>query len=236
MSKKLMIGMVAMVLVGTGAGFAANTLDVNNTAAMGPDNGSTTCSGGNCGLEVIFDGSVNAAKVVDTTPTDEGPYRAQFWVDFSNLSMNDSTFFVFARATDVDLFRSGLQLLVTRKFNIFRLSGRAGTNSPSVFRITPRLNIPDTCQNLLLQVEREQSPAPATPGGELTITVLDSTGSGCPANDSFVNTTQFHGVGINNSSIGIDDFHWGAVGNIAAGMTGSMYLDEFSSFRTLAAP
>jgi hypothetical protein len=153
------------------------------------------------------------------------------------MTMQDGTFFVFSRATDADLFRSALQLLVTRKFNIFRLSGRAGTNNPAVFRITPRFNIPDTCENLHVQIERVQSPTPGVPDGELTITVLGSTGTGCPADNAFVNTTQFHGVGANNSTVGVDDIHMGAVGNIPAGgnaINGTMYFDEFQSFRTLA--
>lgn len=232
-SKTILVSTLLLAFASSGAALAANSLSVTNAAAMG-SSGGTACGGGECGLEIVFDGTSTIAKVVDNTPVDESIYRADFWIDFSNLTQSNGTFFVFMRATDTDLVRSAFQALVTRIFNIYRISGRAGTNTAGVFRITPRINIVDTCQALHLVIEREQSPVPATPDGEVTITVVESTGTGCPANGTFVNTTQFHGAGVNNSDVGVDDLHGGAVGNIGAGITGSMYFDEFSSFRTLA--
>ena len=233
MKRNILVLVAAALLLTAGAAFGANSIDVNNAAAMGPDNGGTACSGGNCGLEIIFDGSVNVAKVVDDTPADESLYRAEFYMNFDNLTMGDGTFFVAMRATDLDLFRSAFQILVTRKFNIFRLSGRAGTNNPAVFRITPRINISDGDGEILMRAEWEQSPAPATPGGEFTLTIVDC--GGCASEGQSVNTTDFHGVGANNNSVGVDDLHAGAVGNIPGTNNGSMYFDEFASFRTLSA-
>ena len=224
MLKRSLIAFAAFALI-AGSAFGATSLSVTADAALG---------GTNFGLEVTFDGTGGVAKVVDDTPADESTYRAQFWVDFTNMTMGDSTFFVMQRSTDTDLFRSGHQILVTRKNNLFRISGRAGTNNATAFRITPRLNVTDACGPVHLQIERTQSPAPATPGGELTITVLD--GGTCLTNGDFVNTTQFHGNGVNNSEVNIDDLHWGAVGSVTTTATGDLYLDEFASFRTLAAP
>ncbi len=224
MLKRSLIAFTAFALV-AGSAFGATSLSVTADAAM---------AGTNFGLEVTFDGAGGIAKVVDDTPADESTYRAQFWVDFSNLTMSNGTFYVFQRSTDTDLFRSGHQLLVTRNSSLYRVSGRAGTNNATAFRITPRLNITDTCGPVHLQIEREQSPTPGVGDGELTITVLD--GGTCLTAGDFVNTTQFHGNGVNNSTVGIDDLHFGAVGNVPAGLTGDMYLDEFASFRTLAAP
>ncbi len=224
MLKRSLIAFATLALL-AGSAFGATSLSVTADAAM---------AGTNFGLEVTFDGAGGIAKVVDDTPADESTYRAQFWIDFSNVTMADSTFFVFQRSTDTDLFRSGHQLLVTRKNNLYRVSGRAGTNNPTAFRITPRLNVTDACGPVHLQIERTQSPTPGVGDGELTITVLD--GGTCLADGTFVNTTQFHGNGVNNSNVNIDDLHFGAVGSVSTSTTGDLYLDEFASFRTLSAP
>ncbi|MCP5110823.1 MAG: hypothetical protein GY953_08320, partial [bacterium] len=104
MKTKLSILFVSAILLAAGGAMAQNSLDVNNAAAMGPDNGGTLCSGGNCGLEIIFPGgSTNQALVRDDTPDNEAIYRAVFWFDPSNLTDNPNPagyIHIFQRATE----------------------------------------------------------------------------------------------------------------------------------------
>ena len=221
--KKVLMSVIVIGLVAT-VGTAANTLNVNGTAAA---------NGTNYGLEVIFDGSGSIAKVVDNTPVDETTYRAEFWFHPNSCPMGGTGatghYFSLMRATDQQTFRSSFQLLLTNKFNLYRLSGRAGTNSAGVFKITSRINLDPTAWHKI-RVELTNSPTAGVPGGDLVITMVEG-----PQAGQSVSSSAFHGVGINNSLITADDLHMGAVGNVDATITGgSMYFDEFESYRTLA--
>lgn len=232
MKKIILLSLVC--LLAANAAFAANSVAVTAAAAMGPNNGGTACGGGMCGLAVTLDGSTNPAKVVDNTPANESIYRADFWWDPNTLNMPDATLMVIARGTDLDLNRSDFQILVNHKSGLYRLSIRAGSNSAGVFKISPRITYDPACGAMRMQVEFEQSPAPGTPGGEVTVTVLETENACAITAGTFINTAQFHGVGINNSTLGVDDHHVGAVGNIPATTTGTFYVDEHRAFRTLA--
>ena len=227
-----------LCLLAANAAFGASSIAVTAAAAMGPNNGGTACGGGMCGLAVTIDGGT-IAKVVDNTPNNEAPYRADFWVDPSGLTMNQGNIFVIARGTQQNLspIRAGFQVLIMRDQGIFRYSIRAETNTPAVSKISPRINHDNDCGGARLQVEFEKSPAPATPGGEVTVTLLEveNPGGACSmVPGTFVNTAQFHGEGINNSNVDIDDHHVGAVGAIPATASGTYFLDEHRAFRTLA--
>lgn len=231
--KKIVLLSIASLLAANAA-FAANSVAVTAAAAMGPNNGGTACGGGMCGLAVTLDGNTNVAKVVDNTPAAESIYRADFWFDPNTLTGPNGNLFVLARGTDVDLNRSAFQILVNKNSDIFRISLRAGSNTAGVFKLSPRLNYSAACGAIRLQIEFEQSPAPATPGGEVTLTLLETENSCSMTPGSFINTTQYHGQGINNSNISVDDHHLGGVGNIPAALTGTFYVDEHRAFRTLA--
>lgn len=236
MKKIVLTSLVCLLAANTA--FAANSVAVTAAAALGPNNGGTACGGGMCGLAVTLDGSTNAAKVVDNTPADEGPYRADFWFDANTLNMaTTGQLFVLARGTETTLARSAFQVMVNKDAGIFRFSIRAGTNTAGVFRISPRLNYDADCGGVRLQVEFERSPAPGTPAGEVTVTLLEveNAGGACSmVPGTFINTAQFHGNGINNSNMNVDDHHLGAVGGMTAAMTGTFHVDEHRSFRTLA--
>ena len=231
--KKIVLLSIASLLAANAA-FAANSVAVTAAAAMGPNNGGTACGGGMCGLAVTLDGSTNVAKVVDNTPAAESIYRADFWFDPNTLAGANGNLFVLVRGTDVDLNRSAFQVMVNKQSDIFRFSLRAGTNAAGVFKLSTRMNYVPACGSVRLQVEFEQSPAPATPGGEVTLTLLETENACSMTPGTFINTAQFHGSGINNSTVSVDDHHLGAVGNIPAAITGTMYVDEHRAFRTLA--
>ena len=80
--KKLVLALALLAFLGMGAA-NADTLAVNATAAMGGTG--TACGGGNCGLEVIHDNS-SAAYVQDNSPSSETVYRGSFMFDPNNIS------------------------------------------------------------------------------------------------------------------------------------------------------
>jgi len=234
--------MLAACLLLAGTAFGQNSLSVNENAAMSGVGG-TACNGSPCGLEVLVQtGQSNAAKVVDDTPADEAAYRAQFWMSFNDMTQNDATFWALGRGTALPAFGAAIQVLVIKRFGLWRLFLRGQTNS-GADRFSERINLSDAegREPFMVQVTFEQSSAPGTPGGEVTMTLLEcSDGSGggtgdCGAKGQTVTTAEIFGEGINNSNLHISDFHWGAVGNVAGNLNGSFYLDEFASFRTLGA-
>jgi hypothetical protein len=225
-----MLGTCGLVLA-SGIAQAQNSIAVNSTAAMGSANGGTACGGNMCGLEVVFPGgSTNPAKVVDESPNDQSVYRATFWYDASNLATNPSAtgfFHVPLRTTETTLVRSPIMLLMTQKFNLYRLSARAGTNTAGVFRITNRIDLTGANK---VQVEWSQSSAPGVAAGDMVVRILEG-----PQAGECVSIRDFTGVGLNNSNMNIDDVHLGAVGNVSPSISGSEYFDEFESYETLTA-
>lgn len=217
--KKIAAVSIALLVFGV-LNVSAATLAVNNAAAMG-GTGGTACSGGPCGLEVTFNGATSAAFVRDDTPANEGIYRAQFWFDPNNITMNDGTFHVLFRATQEVPFRACFQIMLVKKSGLTRLWVR-GLNNPGTERFTNRINIPADGPQLI-QVEWERSDTPGVLNGYATISIIDGSAAGATET-----------VMLNNSAFGVDFVNMGAVGNIAATTIGSHYFDEFESYRTLA--
>lgn len=228
------LSFIAGGLMLAGTAFGANSLAVNNNAAMGGVGG-TACSGGPCGLEIILDGSNNPARVVDETPNGESIYRAQFYVNMNNLVQTEGpgNFWAMGRGTKLPEFKASFQFLVIKKFNQWRFFLRGQTNA-STDRFTGRIDVPDADGRapMLFQVTFTQSPAPGTPGGEVELCLLQGGGG---VQGTCVKTADIFGEGINNSNLAVDNVLFGGVGNLGAFLNGSFYFDEFASFRTVAA-
>ena len=223
------LSIFALSLLVAGSAFGANSLAVTNAAAMG-GTGGTACGGGACGLAVTLDGSTNAAKVVDQTPNNETPYRAQFYLDLATLNQNNASFWILARATEQSAVNSAFQLIVTRKFDQWRFFLRARTNG-AVDRFTGRITLDDADGRVptLYQVQFYASPTPGVAGGDVELCALTGVAAG-----TCVDTFSIFGNLLNNSNLNVDDIHLGAVGSLGAHLSGTFYLDEFASFRTLA--
>lgn len=224
--KKIAVAFTILVLVFAASdAFAANSLAVTNAAAMGSEDGGQ-CSGGPCGLAVTLDGSTNPARVQDDSPNNESVYRASYWFDPTGLTMAESDYFVIGRWTETDAAVGSAMLLTIYKNGKYRLFARAANNAAGVFRFTSRINL--TGANLI-QIEWTQSDAPATPGGDMVVTILEGPQAGASVAISDIQ-------GLNNSARDIDNALIGGVGNLAnaPGTSGVMYFDTFESFRTLA--
>jgi hypothetical protein len=225
MKKIAVLLSILMVVLGAPEAFAANSLAVTNAAAMGPEDGGQ-CSGGPCGLAVTMDGSTNPARVQDDSPNNEAIYRASFWFDPTGLTMAETDYFVIARWTETSAVVGSAMLLMVYKNGNYRLFARAANNAAGVFRFTSRINLTGANR---IQIEWTQSPAPATPGGDMVVTILEGPQAGATVAISDIQ-------GLNNSARDIDNAMIGAVGNLAnaPGTSGTMYFDTFESFRTLA--
>jgi hypothetical protein len=216
MKKALFLALLFALL--TAPAYAQTALDVNDFAAL---------NGTNFGLEVTFDNAdTSVAYVRDDTPNDETVYRAGFWIDPNSAVLNSG-----GRGRMVSVFlgrgnSAGRILVQLQRFN----------NTANTYKI--RAACADNT-NLTRRRARD----------------LGTNAWGIVINDEPVYVT-FESVFANNqegvcslrangefqthtgyqSGLGdIEQAFFGAPRDVAA-IDGSIYLDEFESFRTLAPP
>lgn len=211
--RKLGIVLATCMLAGFMAAAAqAATLDVNATAALE----------GNFGLEVIFNLDSQLAYVQDDTPADETVYRALFQMDPSNLSMPATNRFtvLFGRGgTPLDgVLR--LELRYVNSTDRYRMLAQVKKNSGGFVTANDPVNwltIGNGPVTMMVEVEFGNVGA-----GSLTLTRLDTMAS--TTNDS-----------INNGNFDVELVRFGVPrATNMSGTDGSLYLDDFQSFRTLA--
>lgn len=191
----------------------AATLDVNETAALE----------GSFGLAVIFAADTQVAWVEDDTPAGETVYRARFLMDPRPLSMTGTDRFVILLGRS-DTDRRCLRLEIRTQNDKFRLLGAikknadgdsswAKTNDPVDWLVIGNQPI-----GVMIESVYEFGGAG---GGLVQVTRLDTLAS--TRND-----------GVNNGLCNIGSIRFGAAKGVDAGTTGSLYLDDFQSFRTLS--
>jgi len=208
---KKALALIAAVALAATAGAAS--IDV-------PANGDCAMNGTNYGLEVTYDGTTSQTFVRDDTPADELVYRCQFWLDVNTWDGNDASWVIIARATWEDQFLAAFQAMVVKKTGLWRLWIRAVNNTTAV-RFTNRINLQPGTPSLV-QVEWYAGDTPGTLSGEVIATILDG-----------YNTGQSVSTGLNNSNFQVDFYNMGAM-QPKADQSGTMCLDEFASFRTMA--
>lgn len=192
---------------------ADNSLDVNANAAMNSTN---------FGLEVLFDGSVNNAYVQDDTPASETVYRASFWLDPNTVTMNNFSRF------PVLLLRDGgnivrLQLQNRTDLNTYRMRAQirnsAGTFVPAQDPGTGARFLPIGDQPVEVTIQARFASA-----GQALLTLQVDGG------------VEYIRDGFGNANQGtVNSVRFGGTRGIEANFNGSIYLDEFASFRTLNA-
>lgn len=234
MRAKILVTFVALAFAG---GFAmADSLTVNNAAAMGGSG--TACSGGPCGLEVYHDNS-DVAYVQDDSPDGESIYRATWLMDIA--SVNTAQNF---RQTIFQTFSPNPQPGVgdcgtgawTSAFRVFWYqTGGIGQN-PSVQAFVRG----NQCG------ERAVTRIPVNEGQDYRIcTEWTAGGSGtglialaavapgdpCPSSGDPAWSSRT----VSNQLTSIEWVRLGMPQNngFAAGETGTLYFDEFESYRTL---
>ena len=200
---------LALILC-AGSAFAANSLDVNANAAL---------AGSNFGLEVIVDGSPNSAFVEDLTPDAETVYRGEFRSNpnSAGLTMADGEFFMVFMGRGnggVNIIR----LALVRKNNEFKIVCRMKKDGPGTafcgkFTMGPA--------GTRVGFEWVTASAPGANDGEFRLLKNGD--------------VKFERTDYDNDTLTISAARLGmAKANSIAGSSGSLYLDDFASFRTLA--
>ncbi len=184
-----------------------NCLDVNMDAALG----------GEFGLEVVM-GGINAAFVADTTPVDEPVYRLEFLMAHNNLAMENNTFH---------------HVLMTRQAGIGNLVRLTMQRRNDEYKIVCRVKR-DTGGTYFCG-QFTMAPNITRVGFEWVAS------SGPGANDGLIrlfkgDSIKFERLDLDNDTQAVDAVRWGVPKSnpTMVTTTGSFYLDEFGSFRTLA--
>ncbi|MBZ0114051.1 MAG: hypothetical protein K8J08_16425 [Thermoanaerobaculia bacterium] len=218
--KKVLLALTASAMMVAPA-IADNGLTVNNTAAMGGSG--TACGGSNCGLSLNLDGSTNLAFVEDQTPAAETIYRAEFMFDPNSLPMSAGDKFVILLTRRAD-FANSLRL----QFNLnggnyrVRLQVQKNNNEWADTRLNgnsgPRfVDLVDGPNTISIEARFGNS---AESYAAVTVGAVTHYKDTYQSSSWSVDRVRMGGPRMNNATGGP--------------FTGSVYFDEFASFRTLA--
>lgn len=196
-----------VLLFSAGSAMADNSLDVNANAAIL----------GDFGLEVLIDGSANQTFVADTTPAAETVYRVQFRANPNNITMDNGTghaiFFGRQGGGGGNVLRLTMQRLNDEYKVVCRIQrDGGGTYFCGKFTFAP--------VNTRIGVEWVAASAPGADDGIVRLRKGD--------------TVQFERTDFDTDTWVIDTARFGLPKDADATTSGSFYLDDFASFRTLA--
>ena len=237
--------LVLLILVTVGGLALADSLSVTSTAAMGGV-ANAQCSGdgqpGPCGLEVFHDNS-SRAFVEDTSPDQETIYRASFLFNPNELGQGLASGFrnpIFYgmnnRQPSMDCssrtFTEGIKFFVWRRpGDVWQLQGSLQGNQCGFRSTLPRFIALD--QDGPNKVCFEWTSG-ASDTGFLRFSVLNNGNetNACPGSAGPWDSERTN----SNQKVNVDAARLGTVGtnNFGAGESGSIFFDEFQSFRTLA--
>jgi hypothetical protein len=229
--------LTAILLAVTGAAFA-DTLAVNNTAAMGGSG--TACGGSNCGLEVTHDNS-SVAYVEDLTPDNESIYRFNFLFNpastTTSAQVRQTIFNVITANPNPNNGDCSGGAFVSAMRGFYYRTGPGGINGSVLVYINGNLcgqrsvglRIPLT-DNDPVRICAEMETGNSN-SGMGRVTVVDDAASCPPSGDP-----AYQERAVSNGLIAVDRIRIGTpqTNNFGAGETMTLYFDEFESFRTLA--
>lgn len=186
---------------------AANDLAVNPDAAID----------GVYGLEVLVDGSANQAFVADTHPSQEIAYRASFRIGHNNLSMAEGTGHAVFMGRMAGGVGNVLRLFMVRQGGTYKLRCRwkkdiDGTGFCGQLTFAP--------VNTRVTVEWAAATSPGADDGFIRLFKGD--------------VLQAERTGLDNDTYVIDTARLGLPQGASPTTSGSFYLDDFTSFRTLS--
>ncbi len=238
----LLLALMATVTF-AGAAFG-NSLSVTSTAAMGGV-AQNDCEGdgqpGPCGLAVFHD-NTSAAFVEDRTPENEGIYRASFLLNPNNVSQLDGNFRqVIINAVSPNPTPGHENCGNAAFANAFRVFARFEGGNGQIYRLmmegngnlcgkraTGKITIPaDQPARVCLEWEAGNASS-----GRMAMAVVGPTDA-CPASGDAAYVSR----GLSNGRLGIDRIRMGTPstnGFTGVDQNGTMFFDEFESFRTLA--
>ena len=208
MKRHNMVLMAGLVLIfSAGSAVADNSLDVNANAAIL----------GNFGLEVLVDGSANSTFVADITPAAETVYRVQFRANPNSIGMNNGTGHAIMFGRQAGGGGNIIRINMQRQNDEYKIVCRitrdgGGTYFCGKFTFAPNNT----------RVGFEWVAASSSGGGDGEFRLLKG------------DNVQFERTDLNTGDFVIDTARFGLPKTASATTSGSFYLDDFSSFRTLA--
>lgn len=231
-----LVGMLAFA-----GGAMGNSLSVTSAAAMG-GTAQGTCIGdgmpGPCGLEVFHD-NTSLSYVEDQSPSSETIYRATFLFNPNSISPGANLRQRLFRAIGPNPFPGNGNCSPVAKFSsvlevwLFLVGGAGqkyalqvyGEGNLCGYRSTAQFEIaPDQPVRVCMEWSAGNSGT-----GTVALAVVDAA-LPCPASSSYSRTALSNGLTtIDTIRLGIPTLN-----NFNAGESGSLYFDEFESFRTLA--
>lgn len=235
----ILLALASMLIFAAGA--MGNSLSVTSAAAMGGA-AQNTCSGdgmpGPCGLEVFHD-NTSLSYVEDQSPSSETIYRATFLFNPNSISPGKNLRQRLFRAIGPNPFPGNGNCSPTAKFSsilevwLFLVGGAGqkyalqvyGEGNLCGYRATGMFEI---AADQPVRVCMEWSTGNGGTG-TVALAVVDSVDP-CPPSASYSRSFLSNGLtSIDTVRLGIPTLN-----NFGAGESGSLYFDEFESFRTLA--
>ena len=215
MSKRsILVAVTALAMVfGASGAFAVNSLDVNANAALG---------GSNFGLEVLIDGSTNGVYVAENAQhNNETIYRAEWRMNHNNIAMDEGAGHNVFLARQVMPNRNNLRVslaVLSSEYKVIYRAKKEGAGTAFCGKFT--INA-------------------AGGGARAGVEVVPASGAGMNNGICrlFKNgAMQFENTNVSNFGLEVDAVRFGAPkgSDIDATTSGSFYLDDFQSFRTLA--
>ena len=208
MSKRFILVLAAMAMVfGAGSAFADNSLDVNMAAAIV----------GTYGLEVLVDGSSNPVYVAETDATnDETVYRGEFRMRHNDVAMDNGTGHIVFLSRRGGPVINNYRLFIKRINDEYKITARAKKDGAGTAN----------CGKTTFGA-----------GGGMRVGFEWVAGDGVNPGECrlFRNGVEvFENATLDNDTMEFDSVRFGAPSGVSATTIGSYYLDDFSSFRTLA--
>jgi hypothetical protein len=203
-----------------GAIVSPGRLEVNEDAALE----------GNCGLEVLADGTTDNRWVKDESPTNETVYRASFLINMNDFAFNGPTaaknkhlLFACTAKNGAGKNEAAIRVTLKKKTVRFVVSASSENTAGDRSRHTPGVTLEafaDCCSTHRIEVEWQKASGAGTGDGIIRVRV----DGGAWAERTTVKSAGQEIFGC----------RLGAFTAIDSESTGSYYLDDFQSFRTLA--
>jgi hypothetical protein len=212
----------SMIWAQCGASSGTGKLEVNSDAALE----------GLCGLEILMDGTTTNRFVSDSSPNDETVYRASFLFNPNDFAFNGGTaaanrhlIFGASAWSSNNPLEPAIRVIFARRVvsDDLIVKATSANTAGSKGRVTKPIHLQSTAgpsSTYLIEVEWQRASAPGVADGVIRIRV---DGGAWSENASVKSTGQL-----------LRSARLGGMTVIDAGSTGSYYLDDFQSFRTLA--
>jgi len=214
----------SMIWAQCGASSGTGKLEVNSDAALE----------GACGLEIMMDGTTTNRFVADQSPNDETVYRASFLFNPNDFAFNGGTsaanrhlIFSAAAWSSNNPQEPAIRVIFARRVTQadFIVKATAANTAGNKGRVTKPISLQSTAgpsSTYLIEVEWQRASGSGMADGVIRIRV---DGGAWSENASVKSVGQLLRVA-----------RLGGLTVIDAASTGSYYLDDFQSFRTLTTP